>query len=149
VLDGCDETVSLDLPHIRRPKHANSPSSVLPAMRPIGDVSVEYLDLCEQHAGCGVHDLDTSDKAWSAIKRIFGNLKGCPKGNDKGRHQVLRDSAWELAHLVAEAELTEDLARKAYFKAAEGISNRDKKYGAAAIQERWDDAFANTSGRRM
>jgi hypothetical protein len=138
VLDGYEETIAPELPRARKSKSASS--SALPSILPTGELSAEYLALTEQYAGSGVYEVETSDKAWSAIKRIFEKLKSCPKGNDRGRHKELRDAAWELVHLAAEGELTLDLARESYFIAAEGINNSDGKYDAAAIQERWDDA---------
>jgi hypothetical protein len=39
------------------------------------------------------------------------------------------------------------LARDAYFKAAEGISNYDGKYDAADIERRLVDAFNDVCGR--
>jgi uncharacterized protein with PhoU and TrkA domain len=70
-------------------------------------------------------------------------LDGCPKGTDGGRNKTLTKAAWELANLVAEGELPKQLAREAYFEAAEGINNNDGKYDAAAIQRHLDDAFAD------
>jgi hypothetical protein len=93
-------------------------------------------------AGLGIHTFDTSDKAWNAIRRIFEKLDGCgiaPKVGQKGRFETLRKSAWELAHLVADGELTESVARAAFLKAAEGIHNGDGKYGD--LEDRWQSAI--------
>ena len=95
-------------------------------------------------AGLGIHTFDTSDKAWKAIKRIFEKLDGCgiaPKIGNLGRFETIRKSAWELAHLVADGELPEELAREAFLKAAEGIHNGDGKYDD--LEDRWDSAIAD------
>jgi polyhydroxyalkanoate synthesis regulator phasin len=42
---------------------------------------------------------------------------------------------------VSEGEMSEALARDAYFEAAKGINNNDKEYDDEKIQRRIDDAF--------
>jgi hypothetical protein len=101
------------------------------------------LDPADAGLGVQIKDEEPSSKAWDAIKRVFYMLDGCPKGTDGGRHKTLTKAAWELANLVAEGELPKQLAREAYFEAAEGINNNDGKYDAAAIQRHLDDAFAD------
>jgi hypothetical protein len=91
--------------------------------------------------GLGVEELDTSHRAWVAIRRIFAKLDGCPKGNDGGRHKNLRNSAWELACLVADCELTEAVARDAYAEAAKNIKNQDGRYDDKKVQAILDSAF--------
>jgi hypothetical protein len=151
VLDGYADTIAPEIPKTRVRKKQGGGASRLPVPVVVDWSAVDprLLDLWEQDAGGGVHPIEeTSEKAWLAIKRIFDMLDGCPKAgceDTKGgsRHYTLTAVAWELAHLVAECELTEELARKAYWEAASGINNSDKKYGAADIQRRLDDAFAD------
>jgi hypothetical protein len=82
-----------------------------------------------------------------AVKRIFGMLKGCPTGYDKGRHHVLNRAALALNGLVEEAALSEADAEKAFWKAAQGINNSDNKYPAEVIEEHWDSARAKVRRR--
>jgi hypothetical protein len=153
LLDGYEETIAPELPKERVRKKQSGGSCVpVPMVVDFSGVSPELLELWEQDAGEGVHPIEeTSEKAWLAIKRIFEMLDGCPKAgceDTKGgsRHYTLTAVAWELVHLVAECELTEELARKAYWEAASGINNSDRKYSAADIQRRLDDAFADVIG---
>jgi hypothetical protein len=87
---------------------------------------------------------ETSDRAWSAIKRIFGNLDGCgryPKVGETGRHKTLSRAAWELAHLVRVGELPVQVAKEAFLAAAEGIHNDDKVYDDRNLEQRFQDAI--------
>jgi hypothetical protein len=148
VLDGYEDTIAPELPRARRPK-----KEFAPLLKVVGGDMPEWMvPLAVRDAGCGVHPIDTTDKAWSAIRRIFEMLDGCgvePKVGDRGRHKTLYKAGWELACLVAEGELTEAVARDAYWKAADGIINSDGKYDTAAIQQQLDNAFTNVStGRR-
>src|SRR6516164_7185252 len=140
LLDGYADDVELELPHARKTKKREPKvwESVVCTDAP------EWV-LDPRDAGLGVHleEVEPSPKAWNAIRRVFYMLDGCPKGTDRGRHKTLTNAAWELANLVAEGELPEKLAREAYLEAAEGIRNGDRKYDAAAIQRRIDDAFAD------
>jgi hypothetical protein len=150
VLDGYEDYTSLDLPKNnarRRNGHHNSWTSAQDNSSVIcTDMSPEVLALLEEYCGRGIHPIeDISERAWSAIRSIFDLLDGCPN-NGKGRHETLNMSAWWLARLVAECELPEDKARKAFLTAAEGIWNGDGKYDDALIQRHIDDAFAD-SGR--
>ena len=149
LLDGYDDVIAPELPRVRKskrePKAATSPSVG-------GDVPEWMVPLAEQDAGAGVHELDTSAKAWRAIQRIFEMLDGCgvePKVGERGRHRTLYKAGWELACLVAEGELTKELACQAYWKAAGGIVNSDGKYDTAAIQAQWDNACADIGGSRQ
>jgi hypothetical protein len=152
VLDGCEDTVTLELSHDNvRPKSA-SQWQLEPLPEGWADnLSPEYLDLTEQYAERGIHALEVPDepsvRVKNAVQRIFGMLKGCPTGHDKGRHDALTKAAWELTNFVAEFELTEEVAHKAFDGAAAGIKNADKKYPAKKIDEYWNSAIKKV-GRR-
>jgi hypothetical protein len=140
LLDGYTDEVELELPRVRERKK-REPKQVVNHLPPVvcNDIP-EWMD--ERDAGLGIHTFDTSDKAWGAIKRIFDNLDGCgiaPKVGQKGRFETLRKSAWELAHLVGDGELSEGLARDAFLTAAKGIHNADGKYDD--LEERWQSAI--------
>jgi hypothetical protein len=121
LLDGCEDYVTLELPRIHKAKkrEAWSEHVIFGPPRICTEMSDEMIEATEADAGLGVAELDTSDKAWRAIKHIFELLEGCPKAGGQGRHLTLTKAGWELACLVAEGELTETLAREAYWKAAE------------------------------
>jgi hypothetical protein len=140
LLDGYTDEVELELPRVRARKKREpkaQPTALLCA-----DMPDWMAPLAGGDAGLGVHTFDTSDKAWNAIRRIFENLDGCgvaPKVGQKGRFETLRKSAWELAHLVADGELSEGLARDAFLTAAKGIHNADGKYDD--VEARWQCAI--------
>jgi hypothetical protein len=144
ILEGYEDTLHPELPRGLRPK-SQSQSIVLraPAIHVCHDCPAELLELTEADAGLGVAPVEEiSDKAWTAIRDIFTNLKGSPKGG-VGRHEALNTGAWWLARLWAEGELPEDKAREAYWEAAKGINNDDGKYDAALLSRHIDDAFAD------
>jgi hypothetical protein len=138
LLDGADDYLKLDVPRVTTTKHRKRPKLPQPVC---GDIPEEMLDMLDKTAGEGVCPIDTSDKAWAAIRRVFERLDKCPKGHG-GRHVNLRNSAYELVCLATEGELSWDTARDAYFAAAENIWNGDKKYDDKAIQQRWDGAVS-------
>jgi hypothetical protein len=141
VLDGAEESVALDLPQVRRSK---SRTTSAPKMA-CDDIPAELLDMAAEDAGRGVVTLDTSDKAWAAIRRAFADLRGCSTGR---RHRTLNKIAWELARLVDEDELPMEVAREGFLEAASGINNSDGRYDAALIQRHIDDAFDDVCGRQ-
>ena len=148
VLDGYEDYVAIEVPKVRRHKAASTRTNIIVDT----EMSPEMLELTAADAGKGVHweePAEPSDKAWRAIKRMFELLDGCPKPGGDGRHLTLTKVAFELACLVIECEVPRALARAAYFKAAEGISNYDGKYDAADIERRFDDAFADVCGRQQ
>jgi hypothetical protein len=149
LLDGYIDEVELELPRVRERKKREPKPAQAQVLVVCNDMPEWMLPLAEQDAGLGINleDEEPSLKAWDAMRRVFYMLDGCPKGTDGGRHKTLTKAAWELANLVAEGELPEQLAREAYFKAAEGIHNSDGKYDAVAIQRRIDDAFADICRR--
>jgi hypothetical protein len=140
LLDGYTDEVELELPRVRERKK-REPKAI--AQRVVCTDAPEWM-LDPRDVGLGVHTFDTSDKAWSAIRSIFEKLDGCgiaPKIGRFGRFETLRKSAWELAHLVADGELSEGLARDAFLKAAEGIHNADGKYDD--LEDRWQSAITD------
>jgi hypothetical protein len=142
LLDGYEDYAMIEVPrvHHHRSKARHAAGLICT------DVPPELLEMTMEDAGCGVHwaeATEPSDKAWKAIRRAFELLDGCPKPGGDGRHKTLTKVAYELACLVNEGEVPRALARDAYFEAAEGISNYDGKYDAAAIERRLDDAFAD------
>jgi hypothetical protein len=107
MLDGADDYLKLDVPkgaRTRQRKRTELPKIICT------DIPEHMLEGFARDASLGVEELDTSHRAWLAIRRIFAKLDGCPKGNDGGRYKNLRNSAWELACLVADCELTEEVA---------------------------------------
>ena len=138
-LDGCEDVVALDLPPVRKAKARTSAPTILCADTPDWMLPVAAAD-----AGRGVVVLDTSEKAWMAMRRAFAALDGCTTGR---RHMTLNKAAWELARLVIEGELPEALARKAFLNAAMSIDNSDDRYDLALLSRHIDDAFADL-GRR-
>jgi hypothetical protein len=143
VLDGYEDYATFDLPEVHKPKRNEHSWTLAPFVQSTPPMSPEGLALVEDYCGRGIHPIEEiSDRAWIAIRSIFDLLDGCPK-NGKGRHETLNMSAWWLARLVAECELPEDKARKAFLTAAEGINNSDGKYDAALIQRHIDDAFTD------
>jgi hypothetical protein len=140
VLDGIEDVAALDLPCGGRAKarHTGNVASME------GEIPAWMLGAAAQDAGRGVVALDTSDKAWGAIRRAFAALDGCGSGR---RHRTLNKAAWELARLVNEGELSRELACKAFLEAAGGIDNSDGEYDAAAIERRVNDAFADVDRR--
>jgi hypothetical protein len=148
LLDGYTDEVELELPRARKRRTRES-KQVAKNGPPVvcNDMPEWMVPLGAGDAGLGIHTFDTSDKAWSAIRRIFEKLDGCgvaPKIGNFGRFETLRKSAWELAHLVADGELSETLAKEAFLKAAEGIHNADGKYND--LEDRWQSAI-NDVGR--
>jgi hypothetical protein len=112
------------------------------------DLPEEAWEMTARDAGKGVCPIDTSRKAQKIIKHcVFEALEGCPKPGGKSRHDTFRDAGWALACLVSEGELTQEVAEKAYWKAAEGINNSDKAWTAAKIAEQLKGAFDRV-GRR-
>ena len=148
LLDGVDDEVELELPRAReRKKRDQKQLCKNYTVEVCSDIPEWMVDLAAGDAGLGIHTFDTSDKAWAAIKRIFEKLDGCgvpPKIGRLGRFETLRKSAWELAHLVADGELSETLAREAFLKAAEGIHNADGKYND--LEDRWQSAITDVGG---
>jgi hypothetical protein len=128
-------------------KHRSRDAVPVTKVHVCSDMPDWMVDRADEDAEKGVHELDTSSKAWIAIKRMFEMLDRCPRPGGEGRHKTLTKVAWELVCLVSEGEVSETIARQAYWKAAEGINNSDGKYDAAAIQRRLDDAFMDL-GRR-
>jgi hypothetical protein len=140
VLDGVEDSIALDLPRVCKAKvRAPSAPTIV-----CDDIPDELLDMGAEDAGRGGAGVDTSSKAWAAIRRAFTSLDGCATGR---RHATLNKTAWELARLSAEGELSEDLARKAFLEAASGIDNGDGRYDPALISRHIDDAFADVGGR--
>ncbi|PWT92061.1 MAG: hypothetical protein C5B54_04160 [Acidobacteria bacterium] len=142
LLDGYTDEVELELPRARKRKEREPKANVV-----CNDAPEWMLDPAERDAGLGIHTFDTSDKAWMAIKRIFENLDGCgaaPKIGARGRFETIRKSAWELAHLVHDGEISQQLAREAFLRAAEGIHNGDGKYND--IEDRWQSAIDDVGG---
>jgi hypothetical protein len=142
ILDGYDDYVDLD---IQNHSHkARKRDTERPALIQVCEDMPDWMsELAIEDAGKGVHVLETSSKAWTAIKRAFDTLKGCPKPGGQGRHKTLTKAAWELACLVAEGELPKRLAIKAYLEAAKGINNSDGHYSSDAIKRRLRDAFVD------
>jgi hypothetical protein len=144
LLDGYTDEVELELPRARsRRKREPKPT----AQNVVCNDAPEWV-LDPGDAGLGIHTFDTSDKAWRAIQRIFEKLDGCgiaPKIGNFGRFETLRKSAWELAHLVADGELSETLAKEAFLTAAKGIHNADGKYND--LEDRWQSAITDVGGR--
>jgi hypothetical protein len=141
VLDGFEDTVAIELPRVRRAKTRDRTGAQKIVC---GDIPAELLAMAAEDAGRGVVALDTSDKAWAAVRRAFTALDGCSTGR---RHGALNKAAWELARLAAEYEMPEELAREAFIEAASRINNGDGRYDAALIQRHIEDAFADV-GRR-
>jgi hypothetical protein len=140
ILDGYTDSVAIDLPSVRKPRVRAASAPVVACE----DMPGWMLDMAEADAGRGVVALDTSSKAWMAIRRAFEALDGCSTGR---RHAVLNATAWELARLSAEGELPGRLAREAFLEAANGINNSDGRYDAALIVRHINDAFADVCGR--
>jgi hypothetical protein len=140
VLDGSVDTVAIDLPRVRRTK-SRSPSAPKIVC---DDIPAELLDMAAEDEGQGVVALDTSNKAWGAIKRAFSALDGCSTGR---RHRTMTKVGWEFARLVNEGEMPKRLAVRAFLTAAKGIDNSDGEYSRALIKRRLRDAFADV-GRR-
>jgi hypothetical protein len=112
------------------------------------DCPEELLELTARDAGCVPPLPETSRKAKMVIKKhVFEALEGCPKPGGKSRHRTFRGAAWTLACLVSEGEITEELAKKAYWAAANGINNSDGLWTARRIAEQLKGAFARV-GRR-
>jgi hypothetical protein len=117
LLDGYEDYVALEnLPKVHKAKkHEPSPEIICNGM------PEWMLDISGSDTGRGVHTVDTSNKAWDAIRTIFAALKECPpakviisrKGD--GRHATLNAAAFWLAKLVSEGELSRTIAEKAYF----------------------------------
>jgi hypothetical protein len=144
LLDGYTDEVELELPR-GRARRKREPK-VFGTTQVCNDAPEWVLNPGD--ARLGIHTFDTSDKAWSAIRRIFEKLDGCgvaPKIGNFGRFETLRKSAWELAHLVADGELSEGMAKEAFLKAAEGIHNADGKYND--LEDRWQSAINDVGGR--
>jgi hypothetical protein len=145
LLDGYTDEVDLRFTRPGKPPRKREPRAI--AQSVVCSDAPEWV-LDSGDAGLGIHTFVTSDKAWAAIKRMFEKLDGCgiaPKIGRFGRFETLRKSAWELAHLVADGELSEELARQAFLKAAEGIHNGDGKYDD--LEDRWQSAIADVGGR--
>jgi len=141
VLEGAEDSVALDLPRVRARRTGVCASGPIVVC---SDTPDWMLGMAAEDAGRGVVVLDTSKKAWTAMRRVFAALDGCTTGR---RHATLNKTAWELARLVVEGELPEALARKAFLKAAASIDNSDGRYDAALLSRHIDDAFADV-GRR-
>lgn len=147
LLEGFEDEVALELPRGFRAKKYKGEKYQPPTVHVCNDMPEWMVPQSQVDEGCGVHPAeDISAKAFDAIRAIFVALDGCPK-NGKGRHEVLNTGAWWLARLVAECELPRKKARRAFFKAARGINNRDGKYDAMLIARHFKDAFADI-GRR-
>jgi hypothetical protein len=148
LLDGYADEVELELPRVRERKKREPKPAHGVVLTVCNDAPEWMLD--PRDAGLGVHPemaKETSTKAWTAIKRIFERLDGCgiaPKVGNLGRFETLRKSAWELAHLVADGELSEELAKAAFLRAAEGIHNADGKYND--LEDRWQSAINDVGG---
>jgi hypothetical protein len=136
VLGGGEDTVALDLPKVGK-RRVRAPSAPIVVCN---DIPAEIMDMTAADAGRGVVVIDTSDKAWAAIRRAFADLDGCATGR---RHMMLNRAAWQLARLVSEGEVTEAVARDAFLTAAGGIDNSDGRYDPALIQRHIDDAFTD------
>jgi hypothetical protein len=145
IIDGYQDQLRLDIPRAYKRELRS-----VPTVHVCDDLPAELMDLTEADAGLGVHPIEEakeiSSRAWTAIKRIFEMLDGCPK-HGVGRHESLNRAAWELVRLVDEGELPKAKAREAFLKAAEGINNWDDKYDDVVIQRHIDDAFEDC-GRR-
>jgi hypothetical protein len=145
LLDGYTDEVELELPRVRERKKREPNPAHGRGLTVCTDAPEWVLNPAD--AGLGIHTFDTSDKAWSAIRRIFEKLDGCgvpPKVGNLGRFETIRKSAWELAHLVADGELSETLAREAFLSAAKGIHNADGKYND--LEDRWQSAITDVGG---
>jgi hypothetical protein len=156
LLDGYDDELAIELPLVKKAREHTDVvwgNAWIPE-KPVYQVPDELLEITAQDAGLGVPSLpeEISDKAWSCIKHVFDVLDGCPDPNRPkkmggARHLTLAHCAWTLAKLVAECELPKAEARKAFFRAANGIRNNDGKYDAALIERHIDDAFADLCRR--
>jgi hypothetical protein len=138
--------VELELPRVRKRKKREPKVIIQSAENVVCSDAPEWM--LEGDAGLGIQPDEPTFRAWSAIKRIFEKLDGCgvaPKIGNLGRFETLRKSAWELAHLVADGELSEKLAKEAFLKAAEGIHNADGKYND--LEDRWQSAIDDVGGR--
>jgi hypothetical protein len=110
VLDGYEDTLTVELPRIRKPKKPTPQSYSLTKI--VGEYSLALLEATEGDVGLGVHPIETTAKAWAAIRHVFEMLNGCPKPGGGGRHATLTKSAWQLVRLVAEGELSKLLPAK-------------------------------------
>jgi hypothetical protein len=123
LLDGSEESIDVEamgLPKAHKPRAARMLTREPPKCADIPDW---LLEATTNSDGWGVRTIVTSLKAKKAIKRVFQKLDGCGrpgKEGDVGRNKALLHCAWELGCLVVEGELTEALARKAYWEAATG-----------------------------
>jgi hypothetical protein len=147
VLDGADDYLSLSLGRVRKAKKRGGGGSAKPCRCNDMPAGMAEAAINDEGPGPEPGPIESSEKAWIAIRRIFEMLDGCPKPGGGGRHKTLTRAAWELANLVAERELPKRLAFKAYLQAAKGINNSDNKYDRAAIKRRCRDAFADVLGR--
>jgi hypothetical protein len=145
LLDGVEETLTLELSNHRKPKRSEGQAPLRPM---IGDIPGWLLEAMETDAEAGVHPVEEiSDKAWRGVREVYEALKGSPK-DGVGRHEALNAGAWQLARLWIEGELPEAKAREAFLDAATGINNSDGKYDAALIERHLADAFTDV-GRRI
>jgi hypothetical protein len=110
VLDGYEDTLTVELPRIRKPKKPTPQSYSLTKI--VGEYSLALLEATEGEVGLGVHPIETTAKTWAAIRHVFEMLNGCPKPGGGGRHATLTKSAWQLVRLVAEGELSKLLPAK-------------------------------------
>jgi hypothetical protein len=150
ILDGHEDELELNLKKYRT-KSQSYKTLQKPALTPrtivCTDLPEEALEVTAQDAGCGVSPVEEiSERAWVAIKEIFELLDGCPK-RGIGRHVALNRSAYWLARLTFECEITEAKAREAYWEAVKGINNSDEKYNQKLIERHIDDAFTDASRR--
>jgi hypothetical protein len=153
VLDGTVKYFAYIFPAASEPVVCNKNGShvILRLDKRCQDVPAELMDLTAQDAGAGVHPILISRKAEQVKEHWIQKLKGCGRpgsANDAGRNTTLAHCAWSLWSLAAEGEMTETWAIEAYFEAANGIWNGDKKYGYDAIAQRLKEAMAKVGRRR-
>lgn len=149
LLDGYEDTIVPDLPRVSKKKQQRSSETSSMVLHVCNDMPDWMVEVAKADAGCGVTPIirttEISSKAWTAIRQIYEMLEDAPKiyhGRAMGRHELLNRAAYWLARLYDENEIPEEKAREYYWKAAEGINNRDGKYGADLLARHIDDAFA-------
>jgi len=149
ILDGHEDELALNLKKHRAKSQSYKILQTPPTTPHIicTDLPEEAIEMTAQDAGHGVSPIEEiSDRAWKAIKEIFDLLDGCPK-RGVGRHVALNKSAYWLARLTRECEITEAKAREAYWEAVKGIDNSDKRYSQKLLERHIDDAFTDASRR--
>jgi hypothetical protein len=147
ILDGYEDFVTLDMTNVQPRKRNHSRQSFHRLSTPIPE---ELLLLTENDAGLGVGELhyELTEKGRNAIHRAFDVLDGCPKGNDRGRHQEMLETAWELASLYFEQEITKKFAMQTFFAAAKNIKHdcNGRTYTIFDVKDLLRSAFDKLGG---